>query len=222
MQICAFTNLNRISPKLSAGDAGPEKPVNFVFSGIILNAIVFICLCSCTTHPHREGRREYLRVVRENSAGDSQFAGVYKNFEFRSTLFTREVSLAIHKRLKQYYDWSQEETSQKLNKLMEEMNSRTKIWLSFYTSRGKDDNLANKGSIWRIYLINQNQRYEGKPYPANTNFSEAQALMPYHSRWTTAYYVDFPVPTDQLQGTVKLVITGPLGRREVNFPDQND
>ncbi len=183
--------------------------------------VAAFCLFSCTTHPHEEGRSEYLRIIRENSAGDSQFAGVYKNFEFRTTLFTREVSLAVHKRLKQYYDWSQEENSQKSNERMEELNSKTKIWLSFYTPRGKDDNLANKNSIWRIYLLNRGTRYEGKPYPANINLSQAKALMPYHSRWATAYYVDFPVPTEQLRGSVKLVITGPLGRREVDFPVQN-
>ena len=180
-----------------------------------------LCFSSCTTYPHSEGRSEYLKVIRRNSAGDSQFAGIYKNFEFRSTLFTHDVSLAIHKRLKQYYEWSEEESSQKLSKRMEEMNNKTKIWLSFYTPNGKDDNLSNKSSIWKIYLLNQGHRYEGKPYPANANLNATKALIPYHSRWTTAYYVDFPIPTNQLNGPVKLIITGPLGRREVSFPNQN-
>ena len=187
----------------------------------LFGLISLFCFSSCTTHPHSEGRSEYLKIIRENSAGDSQFAGVYKNFEFRSTLFTRDVSLAVHKRLKQYYDWSEEETSQKLSKRMGEMNNKTKIWLSFYTPNGKNDNLSNKTSIWKIYLINQGHRYEGKPYPANANLSAAQALIPYHSRWTTPYYVDFPIPTDELSGPVQLIITGPLGRREVTFPNQN-
>ena len=201
----------------SNGSVDPGSFVCPIFSGIVS----LLCLCFCTTHPHSEGRSEYLKIIRENSAGDTQFAGVYENFEFRSTLFTRKVSLAVHKRLKQYYDWNEEENSQKLSKRMEEMNSKTKIWLSFYTPSGKDNNLSNKRSIWKIYLFNQDRRYEGKPYPANTNLNAAKALIPYHSRWTTAYYVDFPVPTDQLQSPVKLVITGPLGRREVIFPNQN-
>ncbi len=217
MKFHFLTNSPWTSQNTSNGNADPGKFVCLIFSGIAL----LLCLCSCTTHPHSEGRNEYLRIIRGNSAGDTQFAGVYENFEFRSTLFTREVSLAVHKRLKQYYDWNEEESSQKLSKRMDEMNNKTKIWLSFYTPSGKDNNLSNKRSIWKIYIFNQGQRYEGKPYPANANLSAAKALMPYHSRWTTAYYVDFPVPTDQLQGSVKLVITGPLGRREVNFPYQN-
>lgn len=201
----------------SIESADPGKFFGSLFSIFISS----LCLCSCTTYPHSEGRSEYLRIIRENSAGDGQFAGIYKNFEFHSTLFTRDVSLAVHKRLKQYYDWSEEEAFQKLSKRTEEMSSKTKIWLSFYTPSGKDDNLSNKNSIWKIYLINQSHRYEGRAYPANANLSASKALMPYHSRWTTAYYVDFPIPTDQLSGPVKLIITGPLGRREVTFTNQN-
>ena len=182
--------------------------------------VISIALTACNTHPHSKGRSEYLRIIRENSAGDKQFSGVYENFEFHSTLFTREVSRAIHNRLKQYYDWNPELAEEKLKERMTDLDDKTKVWLSFYTPNNKDDNLSNKLSIWKIYLVNQGQRYEGRPYPANINLSEAQALMPYHSRWATAYYVDFPVPTDQIKGSTDIIITGPLGRRKAIFPNR--
>lgn len=181
-----------------------------------LLSIIFF-LAACTTHPHSDGRDTYLKKVDQHSAGDKQFSGVYHNFEFRSTLLTRDMSRALHNRLNQYYDWSEEEALSKLNERMNELNNKTKIWLSFYTPERKNDNLANKISIWKIYLETNGQRYEGRPYKANKNFSEAQALIHYHSRWATAYYVDFPLPTDDIGSTAKLIITGPLGRREVDF-----
>ena len=186
-----------------------------------MTIIIPIALTACNTYPHSKGRSEYIRIIRENSAGDKKFSGVYENFEFHSTLFTHEVSRAIHDRLKQYYDWTAELAEEKLKERMADLDNKTKVWLSFYTPNNKDDNLSNKLSIWKIYLVNQGQRYEGRPYPANINLSEAQALMPYHSRWTTAYYVDFPVPTDQIKGPTDIIITGPLGRRKATFPNRD-
>lgn len=184
----------------------------------IFLALLFFFNLSCTTHPHSEGMDSYRRVIQKNSAGDKQFAGLYHNFEFRSTLLTTEVSKAIHDRMNVFYQWSDEESQQKLTKTMDELDQKTKIWLSFFTPESKNDNLANKVSIWKVYLHANGQRYEGRAYKANKNLGEAKALFPYHNRWATAYYVDFEVPTTEVEGgDVKLVITGPLGRREVMF-----
>ena len=188
-----------------------------------MNKLILISLfffaTACTTHPHSDGRDSYINKIQKNSAGDKQFSGLYHNFEFRSTILNRDVSQAIHNRLDQYYEWSDEEASKKLNERMNELENKTKVWLSFFTPERKNDNLANKISIWKIYLVANGQRYEGKASKANKNLSEAKALMPYHNRWATAYYVDFPVATSDVEGSdLKLVITGPLGRREVDFP----
>ena len=182
--------------------------------------LVFIMLnLACTTHPHPGGHDEYVNKIQAHSAGDKQFAGLYHNFEFRSTLLSRDISRTIHNRMNLYYDWGKDEASKKLQERMAELDSKTKVWLSFFTPERKDDNLANKVSIWKIYLVADGTRYEGKAKKANTNFSEARALFPYHSRWATPYYVEFPVPTDEVSGrNTKLVITGPLGRREINYP----
>jgi len=181
--------------------------------------LLFLIPLACTTHPHSEGRESYIKKIQEHSAGDKQFAGLYHNFEFRSTILTRDISQTIHNRLNQYYDWSDEEAAEKLQTRMDELNKSTKIWLSFYTPNRKDDNLTKKISIWKIYLMADGRRYEGHASKANKNLSEAKALIPYHTRWATAYYITFPVPTDEIENSdLKLVITGPLGRREADFP----
>ena len=160
-----------------------------------------------------------MNKIESHSAGDKQFSGLYHNFEFRATVLTRDISRTIHNRLKLYYEWDENEAAKKLQKRMSELDKSTKLWLSFFTPERKNDNLANKVSIWKIYLVVGGQRYEGKASKANKNLSEAKALIPYHTRWATAYYVKFPVPTSEIEhNDLKLIITGPLGRREVDFP----
>ena len=182
--------------------------------------IIFAFLTlSCTTHPYEEGRSEYIALIDKYSAGDKQFSGLYHQFEYRATLLNRKVSQAIHDRLKLYYAWSEEEAEQKLQERMEKLNNQTLFWLSFFTGERKNDNLSHKNSIWKIYLETPSGRYEGRAYKTNMNFSEAQSIIPYHNRWSSSYYLEFPVATDQVQyDKLKLIITGPLGRREVQFP----
>ena len=183
--------------------------------------IIILLTLGCQTHPFSEGRTEYINKIENHSAGDKQFSGLYHNFEFRSTVLTHDISRTIHDRLNQFYDWDEQEAQEKLNERMSKLEDTTLLWLSFFTPDRKNDNLANKISIWKIYLEAGDQRYEGRPYKANTNHDEAQALFPYHSRWATPYYVEFPVPTAQVENSdLKLVITGPLGRREVSFPSR--
>lgn len=183
-----------------------------------LIGISLLATLACTTHPHSEGREAYIEVIEKHSAGDKQFAGLYHNFEFRATLLTEDVSQAIHKRMNKFYAWSDQEDQAKLTERLSELQSKTKIFLSFFTSEKKNDNLANKNSIWKVYLITGGQRYEGHPSKANENLEEAIALFPYHSHWATAYFVEFPIPTSQVENQdLRLLITGPMGRREVRF-----
>ncbi len=184
----------------------------------IILGLSLVFAFGCTTYPHSDGRNSYIQKIENHSAGDKQFAGLYHNFEFRSTILTHDISEAVHKRLDKFYEWNPAEEQEKRQERMQELQTKTKLWLSFFTPDRKNDNLANKVSIWKIYLEANGQRYEGHATKANKNFDEAQALFPYHSRWATAYYVDFPVPTAEVENSdLKLVITGPLGRREVEF-----
>lgn len=183
---------------------------------LIMASFVFL---ACTTHPHSDGRDQYLETIDNYSAGDKKFSGFYENFEFRATILNETVTRSIYNRMKQIYAWSDSEYQEKLGEQLSDLQSSSKIWLSFFTPERKDDNLANKVSIWKIYLQTPSQRYEGRAEKVNKNFSEAQALIPYHSRWATPYYVTFPVPSSEISGQdLRLIITGPLGHREVRFP----
>lgn len=185
----------------------------------ILSLVILFFLSACTTHVHDEGRQKYINEIEKFSAGDKQFAGIDYNFEFRATVLNHKITEAVHGRMNQMYAWSEQESAEKLNEKLAKLQSNTLLWLSFYTPERKNDNLATKRSIWKIYLVAGSQRYEGLVQKVNINLSEAKELYPYHTRWATPYYVEFPVPTREIENEpLTLIITGPLGRREVSFP----
>ena len=184
----------------------------------LATSIVLFAQLACTSSPHPEGESGYVQKIEKYSAGDKQFAGLYHNFEFRSTLLNSEVVQAINNRSAQMYEWSETEKQEKLQKETNKMKKETRLWLSFFTPDQNDDNLATQKTIWKIYLKTGSHRYEGRAEKANANLSEASALFPYHTRWATAYYLVFPVSTEEIETQdLELVITGPLGKRKVLF-----
>lgn len=178
-------------------------------------------LTACATHVHNKGRDNYIQTIESNSAGDKQFSGLYHNFEFRATMLNHEITKTVHNRMEQMYAWDEQESVKRLNEKTDKLKKNSRMWLSFFTAERKNDNLATQKSIWKIYLIAGSQRYEGKAMKANINLSEALELYPYHTRWATPYYVEFPVATEDIENeNLKLLITGPLGRREVSFSER--
>jgi hypothetical protein len=187
----------------------------------LFTLIFLLVLTSCSTHPHSEGRSDYIRKIDAASAGDKQFSGLYDNFEFRATLLTPSVAQLIHRRKSQIYEWDQFQQQEHLDKQQAELYPKTRVWMSFFTPSNKDDNLDKKDSIWKTYLVVDGKRYEGQVTRSKQSLSEAQALFDYHNRWATIYLLDFPLPSSQVESAVvQLIITGPLGRREVFFNTQ--
>lgn len=186
-----------------------------------ITALLF-ALIACTTYPHDEGREEYLKKLNHYTSGDKKFSGLYDNFEFRGTLLTPTISRIVHDRMAQIYGWDNLQKQEHLQKEEEELRKHTRVWMSFFTPSNKDDNLDKKTSIWKTYLEVNGTRYEGTAVRSKQSLTEAQALFPYHSRWATIYHLQFPLSSDQLEGqSARLIITGPLGRREVLFPGQS-
>ena len=187
----------------------------------ILFTLVF-ALMGCSTSPFPKGEEAYVDKIEKYSAGDKQFSGLYHNFEFKATVLNNDVVQSMNQRLTQMYEWDQTESQQKLQKEVDKMAKETRMWLSFFTPNPSDDNLATQRTIWKIYMQAGNKRYEGRAIKSNANLSEASSLFPYHNRWATPYYLSFPVATADVENQpLKLIITGPLGKRQVEFPESS-
>ena len=189
---------------------GPSK---LIFT-LAISCCVFL---GCETAPH-QGQQTYNDQINIYSAGDKQFSGLYNNFEFRATILNEKIIQTINRRMTKIYSWDQQKSTDELNKRLQKAQEQTRVFMSFYTPRIVDDNLTESKTIWKVYLDDGTNRYEGKVSRANKNLSEAQVIFPYHNRWGTDYFIDFPVATSAVQNNqLKFIVTGPLGRREAQF-----
>ena len=185
---------------------------------LTLHMVLSLGLIGCTTYVHNEGRNSYLTVLDEHSRGDKQFSGFYEHFELRATLLSPKMLKRIHQRKKQIYGWSSEESFKQLEKEVKKFENQTAFWMSFYTPSHQDDNLSASRTIWKIYLLAGGKRYEGRAEKVHKNLNETKELFPYHNRWTTGYYLKFPVAYSEIaHETLTLALTGPLGRRDMVF-----
>jgi hypothetical protein len=195
---------------------------------LILLSTLFLAACATTkmdqevappsNNTKTEVPENYQARIERFSAGDTEYAGLYNNFEYKATLLNSNIRDAILWKQGHYYEWNDAQASLAREKSNQEMSSQTKIFLAFFTPNPKNDNLSDAKTIWRIYLDCAGRRYEGKAVRIRLLLAELQALYPYMTRWATSYEVTFDVPTAAIENQPStLTITGPLGSRTVGF-----
>jgi hypothetical protein len=170
--------------------------------------------------PNGGGTRDpYLQVIENFSRGETEYEGLYNQFTYKATIVNSAVRESMLLKEADYFKWDPSQLQIERDKAAEKMATATDVFISFYTPERKNDNLTDSKSIWRVYLDFNGKRYEGKPRKARKLFAEMATLFPYHTRWNTAYYIEFQVPTAEAEGgSSKLTVTGPLGIKEVEFP----
>ncbi len=191
----------------------------------MFGSLLLASLCSCTSVPnqpqvvnYRIDEASYSALIDKNSDGQSEYNGFHNNFEFRGTMLNSVVNEGMVKRQGDYYQWEEEKLSTERQKLTQEMSSMTRVHVSFFTPERKNDNLTGAKTIWRVFLDAGGQRYVGTVKKDHRLLAELQVLYPYHTRWTTAYVFEFPVPTSVIEGQDStLTVTGPLGTRTIKF-----
>lgn len=162
--------------------------------------------------------KAHIQIIEDNSAGDSQFAGLYNTFEIKATALNSEVREALIRRQAQYYQWDNAQQSTEREKALQELSSESEFFLSFATPERRNNNLSDKKSIWRIFLDAGGRRYVGQAKKDKRLIAEQQAQFPFHTRWNTAYLLTFPVSMTSVETqTMKLTLTGPLGSRVLEF-----
>jgi hypothetical protein len=164
-------------------------------------------------------RDPYLTVIESFSEGEADYEGFYNQFTYRATLINSPVREALLLHEADYFKWDPAQLADARAKAAEKMRSTTEVFISFFTPDRRNDNLSDAKSIWRVYLDVNGRRYQGLPKKSRKLLAELQSLYPYHTRWNTAYLIEFPVPTATAEkGEAKFTLTGPLGTKEVSIP----
>jgi hypothetical protein len=160
----------------------------------------------------------YEKRIEQYSAGDTEYAGLYNNFEYKATLYNSFIRDQLLDRQAGFYQWDAAKKTAERDKAISKSATETQVFLSFFTPDHKNDNLADSKTIWNLYLEVGGQRYSGKVTRSKQLLAEIQSLFPYANRWGTAYYVTFPVATNVVETQIsKMTITGPLGTRAIEF-----
>lgn len=184
---------------------------NFIF--ILLS---FILLSSCVSKPVTS---EYAKTIDKYSRGKIKYRGFDNTFQYRATIMNTTIQNAYIEEKGRIYKWDEAKKRHELAQLQRDNATTTSVWVSFYTPSPVDDNLHKSKTVWSIYLHTPTQRYEGKAQRDTTSNTETLVLFPYHSPYATAYIFEFPVPLSEVQANPsKMVITGPLGSKEITFP----
>jgi uncharacterized protein YceK len=165
------------------------------------------------------GGYTYEQEIERFSRGETEYAGLYNNFEFKATILNSEIRNVVIEKRANAYQWDPAKTASEREKSIQEMASTTQVFVAFFTPDNKNDNLTDIKSIWKIYLDAGGRRYEAKITRVRLLIAEIQSMYPYFTRWTTPYIATFDVPTAAIETqTAKFTITGPLGTREIEFP----
>ncbi len=168
--------------------------------------------------PNLNVPKTHSEVIEKNSSGDSEFAGLYNTFELKATILNSQVREALIQRQAEYYQWDSGQLSTERDKSLQENSSEAAAFVSFSTPERKNDNLADRKSIWRIFLDVGGKRYVGQVKKDRRLIAELQALYPFHTRWNTPYMFTFPVAMSAIESeAIKLTVTGPLGSRVLEF-----
>lgn len=162
--------------------------------------------------------KTHTEVIEKNSTGDSEFAGLYNTFELKATVLNSQVREALIQRQAEYYQWDSAQLSSEREKSLQENSSEAAVFVSFSTPERRNDNLADKKTIWRIFLDVGGKRYVGQAKKDRRLIAELQSLYPFHTRWNTPYMFTFPVAMSAIETeSIKLTVTGPLGSRVLEF-----
>lgn len=186
----------------------------------IFGCILFLWV-GCQNAAHRDTpKTENDQIIDKYTRGDDIYSGLHNTFTFQATELNRRVIDAVIATKAQFYNWEPAKTETERNKMLNDSINKSQFFVSFFTPNNTDDNLDQPAkSIWRVYLEVGGQRYEATQIKKNfRSLSELNSIYRFHSRWSTAYDIEFNVPTAQIENTrASLTITGPLGSKTVVF-----
>ncbi len=196
---------------------------------IVLLAVVVMSCATSTHQPTSEtgeaaftnliSEEDYTKLVEGFTVSEQKYSGFYSAYQFHATILNANVQDAQLSLKAQDYKWPRETYFSEKEKVSGSLSRESKVFMSFYSPVQENDNLDSNKTIWKLWLVVDNVRYEGTASRLPGILAQHQRLYSYHSRFFTPYVLTFKIPMARTQGAAaKLIITGPIGTSEVEFP----
>lgn len=190
------------------------------FLGVIFGLSLLAC---ATREPNPSlnlmSESQYLSVVDENMQTTQQYDGFHNILQFSAVLMNSNMQRAHRDQKARVYLWDEQIYNDESAKMEADLKVNTMVFISFFTPEAKNDNLAKSDTQWKLFLDVGGRRFEGKAKKVKLLTNEIRSFFPEHNRWSTAYWISFPVSTefiDQNPGA-KLTVTGPVTSKSVSF-----
>lgn len=158
---------------------------------------------------------EYNSLIDQYSHHDSQYEGFHNTFQLHMTLLNSKVLMASLHRMGQYHQWNLSKARNEREKNFQELSSVSKVFISFFAPEREYNDLDKANTIWRIYLVSNGKRYEGKMKKVKSKLVDLQHLFKYHTRFYSPYEATFQVPMTAVEaGPVTIILSSSLGKSE--------
>jgi hypothetical protein len=198
------------------------KMTSLTVAAILLPAVF---LSSCATYPPNpnipdlSSESEYYSSVASASQKRQVYDGLYEILEINAVLVNSKVAAERVDQNARMYQWTREQYEKEKTDMQTDLSKQTEIILGFFVPNRKEDNLAKKTSVWKIFLDVNGRRYEGQATKIKALPAEVRALYPEHVRFYTPYKIEFPVPVSMVENAeAKFTVTGPVASATVSFP----
>jgi hypothetical protein len=165
---------------------------------------------------------EYNQVIENFTQQAQEYDGLQNTIEFHATLLNSRAIEAQTLRKASILQWEKGKYDSELKSRLTKANENTEVFVSFFTPERKNTDLARSETLWKIFLVSKDNRYEGKAEKINLLISEIQSLYPHHNRWSNAYLIKFPVSVSEVEKSqAEFILTGPVGTKSVRFNSLN-
>lgn len=197
---------------------------------VLLTSLMILTGCASSA-PHSSAddilpampRGEYTETINQFLRKDEKYSGFYNVYIVRALALNSQVQRATLQKKGHFLGWDQNKAQREREKMFQKMSSESDYFISFYSPNRHYDDLATSDSMWKIYLTSNGVRYEGKVEKAQENYSQLSTLYPFHSHFSTAYYVSFSVPMTAVEKQPnQLTLTSSLGSTTFQFPAVKD
>lgn len=179
---------------------------------ILFLAGVFLTSCQSAQ------KRDYNKMIYSVSQSKKEYSGFHQSFEATMTPMTQEVQSSVLEMKAEVLGWTQAELEEKRTKATEDRITHSHFFLRFYSPNVDYNDLHQPDSIWEVYLIVGNQKFDAVVTKDFSKLVDLQTIYPFFDRFSSGYDLKFPIGEASLAGRPhKVVIASTLGKAEFSF-----
>lgn len=208
----------------SASGMGAVKRGRGLFAALCLLLFLPMAVAGCGG-VRGAGGEDYFRALDRFSRGQKVYSGLETRLYMNATFKTVEFRRAWAGRYAASYELSEDLAKALTDREVEQGLAYNEFFFTAYTPDDALNDFDRPDSVWKLYIEDAQGRRARPLSIAAVDKSEPviREFFPYFDLWSRAYTVRFPKYADSgdeidpEKGPVKLIVTGVMGRGELEW-----